>query len=263
MIGSALVRFLGGGCLAPSRQDLDLSNHSYFEDPLREKGIHLVLFAAGGAGKEEAGLLEVNGTLPGALATACARAGSTFVYLSSSRVFDGSSPLPYGVGSAPCPVDAYGRSKALGERLTAEARGFVLRMPMVLGMRPGNPGGQVMTRLLALARGGNPVTFATDVVAQAVASHSVGWALDRLIRSGSPPGVYHLAPSGEASLWEIAARLFRALGLPEPGKALGADFSGGGPIHRNLALVPSEGLCPGTWEEAVDGFALDLEWHGS
>ena len=55
------------------------------------------------------------------LAAACERHGATLVHYSTDYVFNGRAKEPYGAEQPRDPVNAYGRSKALGERLLEES----------------------------------------------------------------------------------------------------------------------------------------------
>ena len=64
----------------------------------------------------------VNGSGVGRLAAACAARGALLVHFSTDYVFSGEASSPYPVGAdTGAPVNAYGRSKASGERLLAAA----------------------------------------------------------------------------------------------------------------------------------------------
>lgn len=62
----------------------------------------------------------INGRAPGELAATCAAAGITFVHVSSDYVFDGESESKYAEAAEPNPIQAYGRSKLLGEKRVRE-----------------------------------------------------------------------------------------------------------------------------------------------
>lgn len=72
-----------------------------------------------GAETHEAEATAVNGTGVGRLAAACAARGALLVHYSTDYVFDGEATAPYPVDATGEPVNAYGRSKALGEKLVA------------------------------------------------------------------------------------------------------------------------------------------------
>src|SRR4051794_6326416 len=74
-----------------------------------------------GAEKEEGLANEVNGIGVGHLAGACRARGALLVHYSTDYVFNGRGKRPYRTGDPIEPINAYGRSKALGERLIREA----------------------------------------------------------------------------------------------------------------------------------------------
>ena len=77
-----------------------------------------------GAETREAEANAVNGTGVGRLAEACAARGALLVHFSTDYVFSGEASSPYPVDATTGqPVNAYGRSKALGEKLLAAAGG--------------------------------------------------------------------------------------------------------------------------------------------
>ncbi|MCC5954237.1 MAG: sugar nucleotide-binding protein [Acidimicrobiia bacterium] len=62
----------------------------------------------------------LNEDVPAELAEACAAGGSRLVHISTDAVF-GAAPGPYTTGSAPSPINVYGRTKAAGEAAVVEA----------------------------------------------------------------------------------------------------------------------------------------------
>lgn len=95
----------------------------------------------------------INGTGVGLLAERCKQVGALLVHYSTDYVFDGSAITPYAVDHARAPVNAYGRSKALGEQRIEQsgarylllrtswlyapwAKNFVLTMRSLMASRP-------------------------------------------------------------------------------------------------------------------------------
>lgn len=74
-----------------------------------------------GAEDREADATRLNGDAVGALANACREGGAVCVHYSTDYVFDGNGTAPYATDHPISPINAYGRSKAVGERLLAES----------------------------------------------------------------------------------------------------------------------------------------------
>lgn len=65
----------------------------------------------------EALATEVNGHAVGRLAMRCKNVGAKLIHYSTDYVFDGTAVIPYVTDHPRSPINAYGRSKALGEEL--------------------------------------------------------------------------------------------------------------------------------------------------
>ena len=74
-----------------------------------------------GAEAHEAEAEIVNGTAVGALADRCAATGSMLVHYSTDYIFDGRGDASYPVDHPTSPVNAYGRSKLIGEQLIEQS----------------------------------------------------------------------------------------------------------------------------------------------
>lgn len=105
----------------------------------------------------------VNGTAVGVLAEECRRAGALLVHLSTDYVFDGESETPYPETAAPAPLNTYGRSKLLGDRLieASGCRHLILRVGAIYSWRRAN----FLLSILAHAREKGEVRAIADHVA--------------------------------------------------------------------------------------------------
>lgn len=79
-----------------------------------------------GAEENETLATQINGEAVGVIGKRCAEAGATLIHFSTDYVFDGSGfgdavPEPYPVDAPIAPVNAYGRSKAVGEAALRES----------------------------------------------------------------------------------------------------------------------------------------------
>ena len=105
-----------------------------------------------GAETQEDAATVLNGTAVGELADACRGSNTKLVHFSTDYVFDGQGTRPYATDHRISPINAYGRSKADGERRIVESgcdalvirtswlyapwgKNFVLTMASLLGTR--------------------------------------------------------------------------------------------------------------------------------
>jgi dTDP-4-dehydrorhamnose reductase len=156
----------------------------------------------------------VNGYGGGNVAVACAAAGARLVAVSTNEVFDGEAASPYAEDAEPRPINAYGRSKLLGERLARRAcpDTLIVRTSWVYA----RGGANFVEKLRAAAERGGPLRFVTDEIASPTAASDLAAAIARLLELRAPAGIYHLAGSGEASRYEWAREIVRRAGIDAP-----------------------------------------------
>jgi dTDP-4-dehydrorhamnose reductase len=130
------------------------------------------------------------------------------VHYSTDYVFDGAKQSPYREADAPNPLSHYGSSKVEGERAIAASgcRHLVLRTSWVYSPRATNF--YSLIRRKALAH--EPMRMVDDQTSVPtpsvfLASHTMG-----LLREGAE-GLLHLVPSGQATRYQFARAVARAL----------------------------------------------------
>lgn len=146
--------------------------------------------------------LRINGEAAGSVAGAAARVGALVVQVSTNEVFEGSLHRPYDERDRPSPINPYGASKLLGERLVAAAnrRHLIVRTSWLFG-----PGSQ---------------NFVTKIIGAAAQSLSAGEPL-RVVRDewGNPtwaPGLAEAIVSVAAENYpgDQGMRIRHLSGLP-------------------------------------------------
>src|SRR4051812_18262602 len=107
--------------------EFDLTNQAQVEATLQQPYKSVLNCAAytnvDGAETDEAAATRANGEGVRILAQACAKRNLPFVHYSTDYVFAGESAHPYRVDEAHAPLNAYGRSKAVGEQAIWDAKG--------------------------------------------------------------------------------------------------------------------------------------------
>lgn len=109
-----------GDVVAVDRSDLDLAYPGEFESKLSRLKPDVIVNAAAytavdKAESDHALATTINGEAPTEFARWAVRHGAMLVHYSTDYVFDGGSERPYTEGAKTCPVNAYGRSKLVGE----------------------------------------------------------------------------------------------------------------------------------------------------
>lgn len=225
LLGQALKRTLGvrGRCLG--RDELDILDvhtgrlHRRLA-ALRAEGVRAVINCAAytdvdGAERERDRAEEVNAVAVRWLVIACGEAGLPLLHLSADHVFDGADPRGYAEDSNDFnPLNAYGYSKLLGERLLTMHGGphWLVRTSGLFGAG----GKNFVDNFLGRVRAGQELKVAADQWASPTWVEHLAPALVRLIDTQAPYGIYHLAAAGHAPWAAVAREILTAEGL-EPG----------------------------------------------
>jgi dTDP-4-dehydrorhamnose reductase len=209
---AAVLRDNGHDVTSPSRLELDITN---LEAVKRAVADHDVVVNAAAytrvddAESDEATATAINGTAAGTVAAAAR--DRTFIHMSTDYVFDGTATAPYPEDAQPNPVSAYGRSKALGERLVGEAHSspIVLRTAWLYGAN----GPSFVRAIRSAADSRETISVVTDQTGQPTFTVDVAQRILDLVAAGVPAGIYHATNSGTATRLEFAQEIFRVAGL--------------------------------------------------
>ena len=169
-----------------------------------------------GAETQEAAATVVNGEGVHNLAAACAEQGAVLLHVSTDYVFDGRGTSPYPEDAPTDPLNAYGRSKLVGEQAVLEqlpAHGYVVRTAWLYGEH----GGNFVATMLKLAARMDNLTVVDDQRGQPTWSYELARQLVALGRAAldgdAPAGVYHGTASGETTWFGLARAAFELSGL--------------------------------------------------
>nr|WP_274387944.1 dTDP-4-dehydrorhamnose reductase [Salsipaludibacter albus] len=226
-LGTALRAALVGrdDVLAPGRTDLDLSDPAGVVAVLDDVRPGVVVNAGAWTAVDDAESHEraatvVNGASVAAMAGWAADNDAWLVTFSTDYVFDGTGDEPYLEGHPTASINAYGRSKVVGEEAALDSgSALVVRTSWVVSETHDN---FASTMLSLLDRGVDPrvvddqhgcPTIATDLAAAVV-----GLVDDR------PAGLLHLTNDGATTWYELAREVARLGGHdPERVSPCGTD----------------------------------------
>lgn len=154
----------------------------------------------------------INALGPKFLAEAARAAGVPFVHYSTDYVFSGAA-LEYPEDAVPDPINAYGRTKAAGEKFVKEARGqwYICRVSKLFG-RPGVSKGVKMSfvdLMRKLAAEKPELRIVDEENGMPTYTRDIAVSTLRLIEDAYPSGIYHLVNSGPCVTWyQFAEELF-------------------------------------------------------
>jgi dTDP-4-dehydrorhamnose reductase len=210
-----------------------------------------------GAARDPALAESVNGLGTENVARAAARVDAALVYVSTNEVFDGTKTEPYLETDVANPINAYGRSKLLGETAAARAtsRLYIARTSWVAA----EGGRNFIHRIQQLADEHGRLKVVTDEVANPTFADDLAAAIIRLIETGKY-GTYHLTNAGYCSRFDYARRILELSGrghIPVEPITL-AEFNRPSmpPKFSPLANTAAAalGITLPTWEDALRRF---------
>ena len=216
-LGRELERQLSsvGSVAAFPRSSLDITNHRAVTDAVLAIHPNIIVNAAAYTTVDKAETdaeraNAVNAKAVANLAQIAQKERAWLIHYSTDYVFDGSKPTPYLESDTPNPINVYGASKLAGEREIAAVNGqyLVLRTSWVIG----KDGNNFAKTILRLAAERNSLKVISDQLGVQTSPSLISQITIDAIRAikqdkAWPRGIYHLAPQGVSSWYEIAKTL--------------------------------------------------------
>jgi dTDP-4-dehydrorhamnose reductase len=199
----------------PSRQELDLAQLGGHEQRLDAWAPTAIINCAAytdvdKAEQDEDSAFAINAVAVGHLGRFCDDRGIPFVTFSTDYVFDGEADLPYVESDTTNPINAYGRSKAEGERLALVFPGsLVIRTSWLISATHPN---FVATIVRLVASG--PVEVVDDQHGCPTAVDDLAAAAMQALAAGMT-GVLHVTSAPPTTWYGLAVAVTEAVGLDE------------------------------------------------
>lgn len=269
-----------GSILAPTRQELDLTNAQAVDTYLARHQPALILNAAAytavdKAENEPEQAKRLNMELPTQLAAYAAQQGITLVHYSSDYVYPGDGEAPWQEDSPTGPLSIYGQTKLEGDNAVTEsgANHLIFRTSWVYAAR-GNNFMKTMLRLGCERDALNivddqvgaptPARLIAQVTALAFTPHA------SCLTPRIPKGIYHLAPRGETSWHGFACEIFKQAGVLDQALPIQAGCVNGiptsdyptpaqRPLNSRMALNKLEAVLNIQMPKWQDQLALTLQ----
>ncbi|MGB8329909.1 MAG: dTDP-4-dehydrorhamnose reductase [Polyangiales bacterium] len=200
-----LLRARGIDHVGTTRAELDVTNSAAVErfvSPGTQWVVNCAAYTLVDAAEEHEDLANaINGRAVGGLAARCKAVGAKLLHYSTDYVFDGTATRPYPTDHPRRPVNAYGRSKALGEELVQRsgAEHLIVRSSWLYA-----PWGQNFVRTIRhLAKTRQSLRVVDDQRGRPTDTRRLAEVSLVLANRGSR-GVYHVTDGGECTWFELA-----------------------------------------------------------
>jgi len=202
---SELLTARGIDHVATTLAELDITDSSAvnrFITPGTQWVVNCAAYTLVDAAEEhEALATEVNGHAVGRMAERCQAVGAKLLHYSTDYVFDGTARAPYSTDHDRNPVNAYGRSKALGEELIERSGVEHLLVRSSWLYAPWAANFVLTIRELAKAR--ESLRVVDDQRGRPTDSRKLAEVSLALTEKGGR-GVFHVTDAGECSWFELA-----------------------------------------------------------
>lgn len=216
-LSKSLLRL--GQVTALDRSECDLATPEVIPQVIKEISPDIIVNAAAytavdKAEDEENTAAIVNGSSVAVLAEEAKKLNALFVHYSTDYVFDGLKPDRYTEEDSPCPINAYGRSKLLGENAVREQGGryLIFRTSWVYSPH----GSNFLKTMLRLAQERDELKVVADQIGAPTSAMLIADVTAEVLhqvtaKSLMQPitGLYHLTASGETSWYGFAQLLLK------------------------------------------------------
>ena len=159
--------------------------------------------------EEEARLVNETGVKN--LALAAKEIGAVLVHISTDYVFDGNGTSPYTESEEVNPVNAYGRTKALGERAVFEnmEKYFIIRTAWLYG-----EGKNFVKTMISLSEKNKTLRVVSDQIGSPTSANELARFIVYLIQTDKY-GIWHGVCDGSTSWYEFTKEIMKLTGKEE------------------------------------------------
>lgn len=200
------------------KEDFDITDFELAKNMIKEISPEIIINCTGYIDVEKAETEEdkanlLNGYAVENLAKVCKEIDATLIHMSTEYVFDGEKKEGYDENSMPNSKNAYGRSKALGEKLLQEVNcnHYIVRTSWLFGknMQRGKERGvNFIERIQELAKERDELNMVNDQFSKPTFTFDLANALKKLIDEKFDFGIYHIVNEGVATPYELANAVF-------------------------------------------------------
>lgn len=257
--------------IALGRDEADLSDPEACAQAIAEDKADVVINAAAytavdKAEEEEKLATVINGAAPTSMAKACAKRAIPFIHISTDYVFDGSVGDPLVPDEKTHPVNAYGRSKLVGEEGVRSAGGAhaILRTSWVFSAF----GNNFVKTMLRLGETSDELSVVSDQIGGPTSAADIAAAclsIAQQMVDGKSGGTFHFSGEPNVSWADFSREIFNQSGQSVRVKdILTTDYPTPAmrPLNSRLdcaSLETTFGIRRPNWRDSLSKVLVDLK----
>lgn len=263
LVGSAVVRACdtrGINCVALTRGDVDITNPQSLYGVIGQCNPAVVINATGIVGinpcEDDPLMAVVVNTMTVAhLVDICNHLGIFLVQPSTHNVFDGTKDGYYTELDIPKPIQTYGMTKYLAEKIMTNCKmGYVVRYPTLFGTRI-NGRNAFPDKVIDWIRCGKEFNISYDKIDSPSYSMDVANRTIDLFQHGYQCGVYHVTNSGSTNYYDFVQEVSKIIGIDaKVSKVEEKLFESKAPNALKTAMSSVKLLPLRTWQVALKDY---------
>ena len=199
---------------------------------------------------------KVNSCAVGFLATACKEIDALFVHFSTDYVFDGENHNGYKENHSYNPINIYGKSKALGEKMILDisSKYYIIRTSWLFGKH----GKNFIETMLRLDKEKKDIKVVNDQFGSPTYAKDLAAAVKKLVESQNPYGIYHITNFGTCNWYDFALKIFEFSGLKPNIKPVASEEFPTPAKRPTYSMLVNTKLPPmRKWEEALKDYLVE------
>lgn len=187
------------------------------------------------------------------------------VYISTGFVFDGVKNEPYVESDEPNPINVYGHSKALAEKLIRliDPSAYIIRTNGLYGVYSGvntkGGAGNFVDLVVRNAQSGNDMEMVSDQRLTPTYTRDFVEVAVRLLLSNREGGLYHISNGGLTSWYEVASTLYALLHAKGTVRPISSQERNAPAKRPKNALLASEKIKEPLpdWQDALKRYLVE------
>ncbi len=269
MLGHDLMAVFGDlNPIGADKEELEIADGAAVEKFILDLGPDIIINAAAytdvdGCETNQDSAMKVNGYAVGYLAKTSQKIGAILVHYSTDYIFDGKKSEGYKEDDEPKnPVNFYGKSKLLGEKLLKEncQKYYLIRTSWLFGKH----GKNFVDTILKLRKEKKELKVVNDQRGKPTYTVDLARRTRELIEGKYPFGVYHITNEGAVSWYDYALKIFEIYKSFHPEQKLAKVVPCASAEFPRPAKRPSWSILQNTklpsnrpWQESLEEYLKD------